>query len=338
MSLFDQIAQQHYAAPSENWQTKRVKFLADVQTSNVDKVSADDEEPVKLCNYTDVYYNDRITPDLPFMDATAAHKEIVKFALKAGQVLITKDSESWDDIGIPALVAEDMPGVLCGYHLGIFTPDSEQLDGAFLAWLCQADALNDQFKLSANGVTRFALGQYPMKNAVIGLPSLQSQKRIAALLDEKTARIDALIAKKQTLLERMAEKRQLIVAQAVTKGLNPTAPMKDTGINWVGQIPAHWEKGNIRRFASMKTGHTPSRSMPEYWDDCTIPWFTLSDVWQLRDGTRVYIEETAEKISELGLANSAAELLPAGTVIFSRTASIGFSGIMACPMATTQDF
>jgi type I restriction enzyme S subunit len=61
-------------------------------------------------------------------------------------------------------------------------------------------------------------------------------------------------------------------------------------------------------------------------------------VWQLRDGTRIYIEETAEKISELGLANSAAELLPAGTVIFSRTASIGFSGIMPCPMATTQDF
>jgi type I restriction enzyme S subunit len=114
--------------------------------------------------------------------------------------------------------------------------------------------------------------------------------------------------------------------------------MKDSGIDWLGEIPAHWEAANIRRFATMKTGHTPSRSVPEYWDDCTIPWFTLSDVWQLRDGTRIYIEETAEKISELGLANSAAELLPAGTVIFSRTASIGFSGIMPCPMATTQDF
>src|SRR5690606_16007680 len=95
---------------------------------------------------------------------------------------------------------------------------------------------------------------------------------------------------------------------------------------------------NIRRFATMKTGHTPSRTVPEYWDDCTIPWFTLSDVWQLRDGPRLYIETTSEKSSPLGLENSAAEPLPAGTVIFFRTASIGFSGIMPVAMATTQDF
>ena len=88
----------------------------------------------------------------------------------------------------------------------------------------------------------------------------------------------------------------------------------------------------------MKTGHTPTRTEAAYWDDCTIPWFTLADVWQLRDGTRWYLEETSENISELGLANSAAELLPAGTVVFSRTASIGFSGIMPQPMATSQDF
>jgi type I restriction enzyme S subunit len=175
-------------------------------------------------------------------------------------------------------------------------------------------------------------------SALSPLPPLDIQQRIATYLDEKTKQIDALIARKQALLERLAEKRQTVITQTVGKGLELHVPMKDSGIDWLGEIPAHWEAANIRRFATMKTGHTPSRSVPEYWDDCTIPWFTLSDVWQLRDGTRIYIEETAEKISELGLANSAAELLPAGTVIFSRTASIGFSGIMPCPMATTQDF
>jgi type I restriction enzyme S subunit len=194
MSLFDQIARQHYASPPAGWQTIKIKFIADVQTSNVDKLSADDEEPVKLCNYTDVYYNDRITSDLPFMEATATPKEIEKFTLKAGQVFITKDSEGWDDIGIPALVTEDMPGVLCGYHLAIFTPDSDKLDGAFLAWLCRAEALNDQFKLSANGVTRFGLGQYPMKNAFVAVPDVNTQKRISRFLDEKTTEIDELIS------------------------------------------------------------------------------------------------------------------------------------------------
>ncbi|WP_295885589.1 restriction endonuclease subunit S [uncultured Thiohalocapsa sp.] len=170
------------------------------------------------------------------------------------------------------------------------------------------------------------------------LPAPDTQRRIVQFLDEKTARIDGLIEKKRALLDRLAEKRQALITRAVTKGLNPDAPLKPSGIDWLGDIPAHWEKGNIRRFAQMKTGHTPSRSNPEYWDECTIPWFTLADVWQLRDGTRWYLEETAEKISEIGLANSAAELLPAGTVVFSRTASVGFSGIMPQPMATTQDF
>lgn len=88
----------------------------------------------------------------------------------------------------------------------------------------------------------------------------------------------------------------------------------------------------------MKTGHTPSRSKPEYWEEVSIPWFTLADVWQLRDGRQVYLGETASRISELGLANSAAELLPAGTVVLSRTASVGFSGVMPTAMATSQDF
>lgn len=110
-----------------------------------------------------------------------------------------------------------------------------------------------------------------------------------------------------------------------------------TNEDWYGTTPAHWEAGNIRRFASMRTGHTPSRQHPEYWTDCTIPWFTLADVWQLRAGARE-LGETSEQISELGLANSAAELLPAGTVVLSRTASVGFSGIMPVPMATSQDF
>lgn len=84
-------------------------------------------------------------------------------------------------------------------------------------------------------------------------------------------------------------------------------------------LPSGWRRGNIRRFATMKTGHTPSRSVPEYWRNASIPWFTLADVWQLRDGQRVYLGETTNKISELGLANSAAELLPPGTVVLSRT-------------------
>jgi type I restriction enzyme S subunit len=90
--------------------------------------------------------------------------------------------------------------------------------------------------------------------------------------------------------------------------------------------------------AKLGTGHTPSRQHAEYWENCTIPWLTLADVWQLRDGTKQVISETSERISELGLANSAAVLHPAGTVALSRTASVGFTCILGRDMATSQDF
>ena len=94
----------------------------------------------------------------------------------------------------------------------------------------------------------------------------------------------------------------------------------------------------FRKYAKLESGHTPSRSRPEYWEACTVPWFTLADVWQIRDARQKHVFETKEKISELGLANSSARLLPAGTVMLSRTASVGYSAIMGKDMATTQDF
>jgi type I restriction enzyme S subunit len=96
----------------------------------------------------------------------------------------------------------------------------------------------------------------------------------------------------------------------------------------------------IRKVARLGTGHTPSRSIEAYWDpaECTIPWLTLADVWQLRDGTVSVVNETKEKISPLGLAHSSAVRRPAGTVAFSRTASVGFCCILGTEMATSQDF
>ncbi|MEV8564923.1 restriction endonuclease subunit S [Streptomyces sp. NPDC051322] len=105
---------------------------------------------------------------------------------------------------------------------------------------------------------------------------------------------------------------------------------------WLAE--SQWPTAPIRLVARLGSGHTPSRSKPEYWNDCTKPWITLADVWQLRSGQTSVITETKEKISQLGLANSSAVLHPAGTVILSRTASVGFSAIMGCDMATSQDF
>lgn len=215
---------------------------------------------------------------------------------------------------------------------------SDRVYPGYLFYVVSSSAFIDTINAETFGTTRPRADWETVGHQPLPLPDLDTQQRIARFLDDRTARIDALIEKKRALFDRLAEKRQALITRTVTRGLNPDAPLKDSGIGWLDKVPAHWKTGNIRRFAKMKTGHTPSRSMPGYWDNCDIPWFTLSDIWQLRDDRKWYLGDTAEKISELGLANSAAELLPAGTVVLSRTASVGFSGIMPVNMATSQHF
>jgi type I restriction enzyme S subunit len=102
-----------------HWRVLRLKYACMVFPSNVDKNSRDDEPSVRLCNYTDVYYNERITADMKFMEASASKDQVAKFTLKAGDTIITKDSETADDIAIAAYVPDDLPGVVCGYHLSM---------------------------------------------------------------------------------------------------------------------------------------------------------------------------------------------------------------------------
>lgn len=118
----------------------------------------------------------------------------------------------------------------------------------------------------------------------------------------------------------------------------PYPAYKDSGVEWVGKVPAHWETAPIKYVGKLESGHTPSRSVPEYWENCSVPWFTLADIWQVRKAGLSVVTETSELVSELGLANSSARRLPPGTVILSRTASVGYPAIMGCEMATSQDF
>jgi len=223
-----------------HWEVRRLKTIASVQLSNVDKKSLEGQESVRLCNYVDVYYNDRITPDLNFMAATATPEQMRRFSLRAGDVLITKDSESWTDIAVPAVVTSDLPDVLCGYHLALVRSASDS-NGAFLARAFSAIGPRDQFQIAANGITRFGLGGDAIRIGLFAMPPVQEQSAIAAFLDRETARIDALVAKKERLIELLQEKRTALITQAVTKGLDPNVPMKDSGIEWLGEIPAHWE-------------------------------------------------------------------------------------------------
>jgi len=171
-------------------------------------------------------------------------------------------------------------------------------------------------------------------------PPLPEQTQIAAFLDRETAKIDGLVAEQRRLMALLKEKRQAVISHAVTQGLNPHAPMKPSGIEWLGDVPAHWEVRKLCNLARLESGHTPSRQRADYWieEDCVIPWFTLADVGFLRDDRNIFIESTTQRISQVGIENSSARLLPPETVLLSRTASVGFSGITKISLAVSQDF
>ncbi len=229
-----------------HWGVQRLKRLAAVFPSNVDKKSVEGELPVRLCNYTDVYYNDRIVDGMEFMEATATREQIEKFALRRDDVIITKDSETADDIAIAAYVPEDIPGVVCGYHLSMVRPGAEA-SGAFVKWLFGSAYARASLEVRANGLTRVGLGQYAVDNVELPAPPHREQVLIAAFLDRETARIDALVAEQERLIELLREKRQAVISHAVTKGLDPDVPMKDSGVEWLGEVPAHWELLPMKR-------------------------------------------------------------------------------------------
>lgn len=222
-----------------HWRIQRLKWIASAFPSNVDKKAVEGHPPVLLCNYTDVYYNDRIVEGMDYMAATASIEQIERFTLRRGDVIITKDSETADDIAIAAYVPADLPGVVCGYHLTMIRAFSAA-SGLFLKWLFGSRYVRARFEVAANGLTRVGLGQYAVNNVDLPVPPLPEQCAIGAFLDRETARIDVLVAEQERLIELLREKRQAVISHAVTKGLDPTVPMKDSGVEWLGALPAHW--------------------------------------------------------------------------------------------------
>lgn len=221
------------AVPS-HWEVRRLKHIADAFPSNVDKKSYDDGTPVRLCNYTDVYYNDIITDDPDFMLATATADQVAKFTLRADDTIITKDSETADDIASAAYVPVDMPGVVCGYHLSMIRPRAG-VSGAFIKRYFDSALAKASVHVRANGLTRVGLGQYAVDNLDLPVPPLSEQSAIASFLDRETGKIDALVEAQRRLIELLQEKRQAVISHAITKGLDSTAMMKDSGVEWLGE-------------------------------------------------------------------------------------------------------
>ena len=231
---------------TRDFQYLPLRHVAAVKNSNVDKLSLPGESPVRLCNYVDVYRNDRITQAVSFMRASATPSEIASFKLRQGDVLITQDSEQWNDIGVPALVATEADDLVCGYHLTMLRPHPSKIIGSYLAYALRVPEVAVQLHLAAKGVTRYGLSQQGIKSALVPVPSLEEQGLMVRYLDHAELRIAKAISAKQHMIALLDEREELALLQAITQSDQPMTT--DPRLDWLGEFPAHWD---VKRLGSL---------------------------------------------------------------------------------------
>lgn len=200
----------------DGWEIKKLSLISKIILSGLDKKNYSGQEPVNICNYVDVYKNDYISNNIDFLKATATQNEIENFLLYKDDIIITKDSEAWDDIAIPTFVCQKLAGVLCGYHLAIIRVNSLNVDSEFVYNTFLAEYVSNQFKIKAKGVTRYGISYQHIHDTIIILPSLTEQKAIVSYLTTKRETIHRTIERIQREIDLISEYRTSLISSVVT--------------------------------------------------------------------------------------------------------------------------
>lgn len=314
------------------WVTARLADVADIRFSNVDKKALPGEVPVRLCNYMDVYANDYVTAELPFMEATASSAEIERFRVEKGDVLLTKDSETPDDIGIPAVVIDDIPSLVCGYHLALVKPRKDRVDSVYLAKQLGSSQTANYFSKLANGSTRYGLSSSAIANTSIPLAPLRHQRRIAEILST----LDEAIEQTEALIAKMQQVKAGLMHDLFTYGVTPDGRLRPTREQApelykespLGWIPGEWEVKPLEEVADVNRGKFSirPRNDPRYYGGA-YPFIQTGDV-SLAQG-RV-LTGYSQTLNDAGLAVS--RLFETGTIMVTIAANIADTCILGIPM------
>jgi type I restriction enzyme S subunit len=308
---------------------QRLKFLYQV----IDKRAGNDQPPLLAVSiHHGVVPRETLTDDLPRADDLSNYK-----VCEAGDIVLNRMRAFQGAIGV-----SPMHGLVSPDYMVLRPHPTTEV--RYLHHLFRSHWFTGQMSARLRGIggTENGAVRTPRINADdlgdirVSLPSVNEQRRIADFLDAETTRIDKLVTVLQRELDLLIERRAAGVGAAVSGSTHNNR--RNSTLAWLESIPATWQEVRLGLLARMGSGHTPSRSHPEWWTDCSIPWITTGEVRQVRDDRVEDLYETREKISKIGLANSAAELHAKGTVFLCRTASAGYSGVMGLNMATSQDF
>ena len=293
--------------------------IATLEISGVDKKIKDGEEDIRLCNFVDVYYNWAITMARhdSFMLATARPNEISKFQLKKGQVALTKDSETRDDIGISTYIADDFNDVILGYHCALITPNKDILDGRYLNALMHTGYAKKYFACNASGSgQRYALSAETLNSFPVPVIPLQKQKQIGEIFSALDKKIELNKQINQNL-EAMAKQLYNYWFVQFDFPNEEGKPYKSSGGKMVWneklkrEIPFGWHCGNLFEIAVFTNGLACQKFRPKD-DEASLP---VIKIREMHDGISADTEKVTPNIPESVKVYN-------GDVLFSWSASL----------------
>ncbi len=248
-----------------HWNTKRLKFIGNLYSGLSGKSGADFSSEASsntkpFINFTNVANNKYIVSD-NFGHVIMTDNENQNQVQK-GDLLFLMSSENQEEVGKSALLNNDFGELYLNSFCKGLRISNLDIYPNFLNYLLNSSTLSQLVSIEGRGFTRINLRMEGVQNLPVFFPDKDEQITIANYLDQKTTQIEDLIAKKERLIQLLEEERTAIINQAVTKGLDPTVPMKDSGIEWLGEIPAHWEVKKLKYVANLISQKTSEK--PEY--------------------------------------------------------------------------
>ena len=195
---------------------------------------------------------------------------------------------------------------------------NEDIHPYFMHHLFRTDLYTSHFKTRSTGVIDSRLRLYPESflDTEILIPSYKEQVQIANFLDHETAQIDTLIEKQKTLIKLLKEKRQAVISHAVTKGLNPDAPMKNSGVEWLGEVPEHWEVSKLKYYSSIQGGYAFSS---DSFTEEGVQILKIGNVYQ----NRLALERQPTFVPEVMLEALPDFIVKDGDILMSLTGTLG---------------
>lgn len=303
------------------WEEKRVKDLFRLVT---DKAPVDNDHEL-LSLYASIGVRPR--KDLEARGNKASSTDGY-WLVKKGDIVVNKLLAWMGSVGL-----SEYDGVTSPAY-DVLRKTSKLVDVRYFSYLFRTEIAKQLFKRNSRGIMDMRLRLYFDKLGAITVPvpPFSTQRAIATYIDTKTAQIDRQMDLLGQKAMQYGKLKHSLISETVTRGLDKSVSLKDSGVEWVGDVPEHWTVKRIKEFSSIVNGATPKSNVAENWDG-DLPWVTTDDLGKL---SGKFIAETKRKLTEIGYASCGTTICPAGSVVISGRAPIGHLGILAIEASTNQ--